>query len=87
MANAMGKIKPLAMPANNNNCLGFPMKTKMQVERIMNIEMQSLSYLMNNGWNFLKKETEVYAAPTTEEIAALHNTTPKMRRPKFPAAV
>ena len=49
MANAMGKINPLAIPENNNNCRGLPMKTNMQVDKMMKIEMHNLSYLMNTG--------------------------------------
>jgi len=86
MANAMGSIKPLMAPANNSNCFGFPMKTNMQVVSTIKIEMHRRSYFINAEWKVLKKETEVYEAPITEEMAALHNTTPKIRRPTSPAA-
>src|SRR5687767_4425627 len=82
----MGKINPFTAPAMISSCTGLPMKRKMTVEVMIKSETIHLLYLSITGCSVLKKEMEVYEAPTTEVMAAHHMTKPKNRYPISPAA-
>ena len=46
---AIGNINPLIAPANNNNSVGLPIKTNMQVVKIIKTEIHIRSYFANIG--------------------------------------
>ena len=56
---AIGNINPLIAPANNNNSVGLPIKTNIQVVKTIKKEIHNLSCFANIGWKVLKNETEV----------------------------
>ena len=62
------------------------MKTNTSVDSAINAMIKRLLFASIRGWNVLKNETEVNAAPITEVIAAAHITIPKILYPTIPAA-
>ena len=75
-ANVIGKIKPFTEPAKINKDAGLPMKIKIHVETKINVIIVNFSLRSTTLNNVFKKDTDVYAAPTTDVKAAQKNTIP-----------
>ena len=74
-----GRIRPLSAPTRMSVRTGRPMTRKISVERVMKTITTRCQWSSSDRCIPRRKLTEVYAAPTTEVIAALHITTPKIR--------
>ena len=78
MDKAKGRIKPFIAPAAINTFTGWPTIKKITVEKIINAIMICLKYFATAACNNFANVMEVNAEPTTEVIAALHNTKPNI---------
>lgn len=78
IAKAKGRINPLTAPAAINIFTGCPTAKKIMVEKMINAMIICLKYFVTDVCNNFANVMDVNAEPTTDVIAALHNTSPKI---------
>src|ERR1051326_1490164 len=74
-----GSTSALSAPTAVRIATGCPTARNTAVEITMNAMMSGDPRPLSAGWRVRTNDTEVYAEPTTEVIAAAHITAPKSR--------
>lgn len=87
VAKVIGRINPFKEPAKISRVAGLPIKIKISVEATINPIIKRFSFALTGAKSVFKKETLVYAAPTTDVIAAAKKTIPNILYPTVPAAI
>ena len=83
--NVIGKISPFKAPASTSNTAGCPASAIQIVLTAINPTINHFSFFSIVLLNVLRKDTDVYAHPTIDVIAAHKITSPKKRYPICPA--
>ena len=81
----IGRINPFNAPARTSNTAGCPANAIPTVLITINPTINHFSFFSIVLLNVFRKDTEVYAHPTIDVIAAHNNTSPKKRYPICPA--
>ena len=76
MDKAIGRISPLIAPARIRTLTGRPTNTNVTVEKTMNPIVTQRCHRSMGRTNVRINDTDVYAAPTTDVMAADHITIP-----------